>query len=500
MNVKVLQNADHSSSVPKITLPFQQQYIREINCKHKPRLELNLSSKSISSTKTPRSSLLNHSSTPKVDIFKTINQKPTLKIFPFKSLIKPISIKPIDRTEILKFPISSIEILTLCPEVEDWVKTELENYTEVHYFSKVSKYKPKDFDDDKGDYKIVFGDDIHYRYEILDILGKGSFGQVIKVQDHLRKKPIALKIIKSRQRYTEQARIEIELLKLFRNIDVENKYNIVHLEDDFVFRGHVMITFELLGLNLYELLKRNSFRGLSVGLVKRFSYNVLQSLALLAKNYVIHCDLKPENVLLSDTNLMSVKLIDFGSSCYINQRVYTYIQSRFYRAPEVVLGIPYTSAIDIWSFGCILVELYTGIPIFPAKNEKELINFIVEVLGMPPVSLIIQGTRSQIFFSDPSEKVNLLESNLKKAPGSRTIRSILKGADENFIQMIEGCIQWEPKCRITAINALKSPWFIENVETASKTTTRRCKISIEDITKHTPQLQKFIAGRANTMK
>ncbi|OMJ95588.1 hypothetical protein SteCoe_1008 [Stentor coeruleus] len=500
MNVKILPNTDHSSSTPKITLSSQQQYIRELDPKRKPRLELNLSSKSISSTKTPRTSLLDHSSTPKVGIFKNINPKPTSKILPFKSPIKPMTIKPIDRTEILKFPMSSKEILTSCPDIEDWVKVELENYNEVYYFSKVSKYAAKDFDDDKGDYKITFGDDIHYRYEILDVLGKGSFGQVIKVQDHLRKKPIALKIIKSRQRYAEQARIEIELLKLFREMDVENKYNIVRLEDDFVFRGHVMITFELLGLNLYELLKRNSFRGLSVTLIKRFSYQVLQSLALLAKNYVIHCDLKPENVLLSDSNLMSVKLIDFGSSCYANQRVYTYIQSRFYRAPEVVLGIPYTSAIDIWSFGCILVELYTGIPIFPAKSEQELINCIVEVLGMPTESLIIQGTRSRIYFSDPSEKVNLLEPNRKKAPGSRTLRSILKGADENFIQIIEGCIQWEPKSRITAINALRSPWFIDNVETASKTTARRCKISIEDITKHTPQLQKFIAGRANTLK
>lgn len=262
-----------------------------------------------------------------------------------------------------------------------------------------------------------------------------------------------------------------------------------------------MIVFELLGLNLYELLKRNSFRGLSMALIKRISYQILQSLSLLTKNYIIHCDLKPENILLSDANLMSVKLIDFGSSCYANQRVYTYIQSRFYRAPEVILGIPYTSAIDIWSFGCILVELYTGIPIFPAQSEQDLIDIVQEVIGIPPPGFLAQGSRSCLFFKKESdEKMKVVEKSKRKAPGSRSIRHILKGADDNFIQLIEGCLQWEPKIRITAVNALRSTWFHESNENNAKTTARRCKISIEDITKHTPQLQKFIAHRTNTLK
>ena len=64
-------------------------------------------------------------------------------------------------------------------------------------------------------------------------------------------------------------------------------------------------------------------------------------------------------------------MIDYGSSCFQNQRIYTYIQSRFYRAPEIILGIPYTTAIDMWSFGCIMAELYTGYPLFPGENEAE---------------------------------------------------------------------------------------------------------------------------------
>ena len=81
--------------------------------------------------------------------------------------------------------------------------------------------------------------------------------------------------------------------------------------------------------------------------------------------------MKPENILLKAPNKSGIKVIDFGSSCFEAERIYTYIQSRFYRAPEIILGIPYTPAIDMWSFGCVLAELYTGFPLFPGENEAE---------------------------------------------------------------------------------------------------------------------------------
>lgn len=81
---------------------------------------------------------------------------------------------------------------------------------------------------------------------------------------------------------------------------------------------------------------------------------------LLRRVKIVHCDLKPENILLRSANKSAIKVIDFGSSCFEHERIYTYIQSRFYRSPEVILGIPYDMAIDMWSFGCILAELYTG--------------------------------------------------------------------------------------------------------------------------------------------
>lgn len=77
----------------------------------------------------------------------------------------------------------------------------------------------------------------------------------------------------------------------------------------------------------------------------------------------------------------SIKVIDFGSACHESSRIYTYIQSRFYRSPEVILGLQYTSAIDMWSLGCIVAELFIGIPLFAGSSEYNQLSRIVEMLG-----------------------------------------------------------------------------------------------------------------------
>merc|ERR1712010_320141 len=118
------------------------------------------------------------------------------------------------------------------------------------------------------------------------------------------------------------------------------------MDEYFYFRNHLCITFELMSINLYELIKNNNFQGLSLGLIRRFAVQMLTSLRALRKLRIIHCDLKPENILLRQPNKSGIKIIDFGSS-------------RFDRSPEVILGLPYDTAIAMWSFGCILAELYT---------------------------------------------------------------------------------------------------------------------------------------------
>jgi dual specificity tyrosine-phosphorylation-regulated kinase 2/3/4 len=210
---------------------------------------------------------------------------------------------------------------------------------------------------------------------------------------------------------------------------------------------------------LYEFLKANKFQGITSSLIKRFGYQILKALSLLDSNDIIHCDLKPENILLKNPNHSLIKVIDFGSSCFGDKRLYTYIQSRFYRAPEIILGIPYTTAIDMWSFGCILAELHTGYPLFPGESESEQLLCIMEVLGIPPLEVLAKSTRLELFFNNYEPKITPNSRGKKRLPHSKNLDEILLEADEKMINLIKLCLEWNPDKRISARSALMHEWM-----------------------------------------
>jgi dual specificity tyrosine-phosphorylation-regulated kinase 2/3/4 len=120
-----------------------------------------------------------------------------------------------------------------------------------------------------------------------------------------------------------------------------------------------------------------------------FTKQLLAAINHMRELHIIHCDMKPENILLSNPNSSTIKVIDLGTGCYEKKTIYTYIQSRFYRAPEIMLGIPYTCAIDMWSLGCILLELHLGYPMFAGEDESEQISMIMEYRGIPSAKVIL---------------------------------------------------------------------------------------------------------------
>lgn len=181
----------------------------------------------------------------------------------------------------------------------------------------------------------------------------------------------------------------------------------------------------MLSLNLYELLKNTQFGGVSLNLIRKFAKQVMKALAFLARSDVdiIHCDLKPENILLRHPKKSGVKVIDFGSSCRSNKRMYSYIQSRFYRSPEVMLNLPYGVPIDMWSLGCILAEMHTGEPLFSGSDQFDQMQKIVKLLGMVPKSML-DKTGEQVagqFFERSRTASGIYEWKLRqtKPPSSR---------------------------------------------------------------------------------
>lgn len=148
----------------------------------------------------------------------------------------------------IKVPTTPTMILKLfTTQLSSYEQSEILSYSDVYYIGLGSRKIKNNlnsanygYDDDRGDYKIVIGDHISYRYEILKILGQGSFGQVLRVFDHKEKQKLALKIIRNKSRFHKQAMVEIEVLRFLKEKDSKNSHCVVHLLDNFIFRKHVV--------------------------------------------------------------------------------------------------------------------------------------------------------------------------------------------------------------------------------------------------------------------
>ena len=329
-------------------------------------------------------------------------------------------------------------------------------------------------------------------------LGKGSFGDVVKVHDHKTNTDVACKIIRNEKRFHKQAQFEIKILDLLRRQDKRNTHNVIHMKDFFLFRGHLCLTFEMMFCDMYAALKRQDFKGFSLSTIRSYCIPLITALRVLRRSRIIHCDLKPENILLAGPDSKNCKIIDFGSSCFDHEKVHSYIQSRFYRSPEVILGLGYGTPIDMWSFGCIMAELYTGQPIFPGHDEKEQLLYQMEVLGVPPLALLKSAKRRANFFNDDYEPKNLSDRKGRtRMPRTRPLTKAVQCKDPVFLDFLAQCLTWDPNERITPKEAAHHPFIIGmdsgesrksggDLATATTTVLARRKLSLQGTQQRTP--------------
>ena len=255
--------------------------------------------------------------------------------------------------------------------------------------------------DQEGLIKVKPGDLLHHgRFKVLGVAGQGTFGTVLDVYDLKHHQRLALKVVRSVSRYLEAAAIEIDILDKIRTADVHKRSLCVRLYRDFELthagQRHVCIATEKLGRSLYEFIKRNRYRGFQLSAVRVLGYQLIQAVAFCHSIGLIHTDLKPENILLAHSEYsvvahaghsdyrvprsLEIRLIDFGGATFEHEHHSRIVNTRQYRAPEVLLGLGWSFPSDMWSVGCILCELLTGELLFATHEDLEHLAMMEKVL------------------------------------------------------------------------------------------------------------------------
>lgn len=313
-------------------------------------------------------------------------------------------------------------------------------------------------------FKFVTNEHIAFRFQMLQVLGKGSFGGVIKCIDHKTKTNVAIKFLRDRETHHDQISMENRFLNILQEDGGPNNHHIIHLLETFSFHGFFAFVFELGFHDVYTTLKNQKFEPFTNNIIHLVACQAAEALKFIHTKNIIHCDFKPENILFTNPRKTSIKIIDFGCSTVVGDTAFTYIQSRFYRAPEVVLGLPYGPEIDIWGLGCVLCEMATGDPLFDAEDENELIQLFLQVIGPAPHWMIDKGSRSDYYFGYDGNPI--LEPNsdgIVHYPGTSSLIKATNIKDSSFLSLLSGCLTWDPKQRLTLEQFMRHPWVTENI-------------------------------------
>ncbi|TFK24621.1 kinase-like protein [Coprinopsis marcescibilis] len=350
--------------------------------------------------------------------------------------------------------------------------------------------------DPEGYYQIVLGERLdNGRYQVFSILGKGMFAIVVRARvlkdesgrnidtdgGSESQKEVAIKIIRSQDSMYKAGLKEAQILQKLRALDQEDKKHLVKLERTFEHRGHLCLVFESMSMNLREVVKRfGKDVGLNIRAVRAYAHQLFLALTLLKKANVMHADIKPDNILVNEQKNL-LKLCDLGSASDASENDITpYLVSRFYRAPEIILGIPYDPALDVWSIGCTLYELYTGKILFPGRSNNHMLLLMMELKGRFNSKTLKRAKFGETYFdelgafesierdritgNDVSRKVHIQKP-------SRDLRSRLmppssvKLKDEenkillNFVDLLDKCLTLDPTRRIGPKEALAHPFI-----------------------------------------
>lgn len=321
------------------------------------------------------------------------------------------------------------------------------------------------FEEEK-DFPVVINAVIAGRYHVTEYLGSAAFSKAIQAHDMHTGMDVCMKIIKNNKDFFDQSLDEVKLLKYINRHDPGDEHHILRLYDYFYHREHLFIVCELLRANLYEFHKYNRESGgevyFTMPRLQSITRQCLEALEFMHSLGLIHCDLKPENILVKSYSRCEVKVIDLGSSCFESDHLCSYVQSRSYRAPEVILGLPYGKKIDIWSLGCILAELCSGQVLFQNDSLATLLARVIGIMGTIDAGLLGRGKDTHKYFTknhmlyERNAETDRLECLI---PKKTSLRHRLPMGDEGFINFVSYLLQVDPDKRPTASEALQHDWL-----------------------------------------
>lgn len=236
------------------------------------------------------------------------------------------------------------------------------------------------------------------RFCVMESLGQGISGEVLKCFNTDTCEHVAVKVLTKRDPKPREIR-EILMLKKLRHLDLDETC-IIKCHECFHFDDHHFIVMELLDMSVHDY-QCKTRAVLPLHGIRTIVRDLATALAALKSLSVIHTDIKLDNVMLIDhaKKPFRVKLIDFGLSlprCYARPGMA--VQPLWYRAPEIILGLPFTEAIDIWSLGVLMGHMLFGFHLFPGQHEYEVLLVMTEILGVVPKRLLEQGQKTEAFY------------------------------------------------------------------------------------------------------
>ncbi|CAG9331314.1 unnamed protein product [Blepharisma stoltei] len=363
------------------------------------------------------------------------------------------------------------------PSDESMYPLEYENVTYDCYHLKVIYDRERTGFEETKDFPVIIDSVIAGRYQVIEYLGSAAFSKALQCLDMLTKQLVCVKVIENNKDYVDQSLDEIKILRLINCNADPDKTNFLKVIDYFYHKEHLFIVTELLRDNLYEFSRYNRDHEaelyFNLGRLQRVTQQILIALEYVHSLHLIHCDLKPENILMKSYSRCEVKVIDFGSSCFIHDHLSSYVQSRSYRAPEVILGCRYDSKIDIWSLGCIVAELFTGNVLFQNDSVQGLLARVMGIIGPFPEDVFKTGKLIKHFFTDDRILYRVVEEDKDESftptssvtkihllvPKKSSLKARLRTDDEVFLDFVGKLLEIDRDARPTAKEALEHPWF-----------------------------------------